>query len=92
MCFAPETPTAAADVRRWFWARKPGSSFLLRGFPANRAQALVFDEWLDARQESLSACLFAVASRGAAEAGIGFSEVFDHYQARGLTAALPAAS
>ena len=44
-------------LRRWFWNRKRGKGFLVSGFPANRAQALVFEEWLENKDEELSACL-----------------------------------
>ena len=45
-----------ALLRKWFWARKPDAGFLLEGFPATLLQALVFDEWLEARGEILTAC------------------------------------
>lgn len=66
----------AALLRKWFWARKPDAGFLLEGFPATLLQALVFDEWLEARGESLTAC-FAPASAPA--------EVVRHYRTQGLT-------
>jgi adenylate kinase len=43
--------------RRWFHARKPDAGFALCGFPATLLQARMFDEWLDARDESLDAVL-----------------------------------
>ena len=43
-----------ALLRRWFFARKPDAGFILLDFPATLLQALVFDEWLDARDETLS--------------------------------------
>ena len=46
-------------LRKWFWARKPDAGFLLEGFPATLLQALVFDEWLEARGETLTAVLAA---------------------------------
>ncbi len=46
-----------ALLRKWFWARKPDAGFLLEGFPATLLQALVFDEWLEARGETLTAAL-----------------------------------
>ena len=46
-----------ALVRRWFFARKPDAGFVLLDFPATMLQARVFDEWLEARDESLSAVL-----------------------------------
>ena len=45
--------TVVAIVRKWFWSRRAGRGFLLQGFPANPAQAMVFDEWLEARGETL---------------------------------------
>lgn len=48
-----------AIFRKWFWARKPDAGFLLEGFPATLLQALVFDEWLEARGESLTGCFSA---------------------------------
>jgi adenylate kinase len=45
-----------ALLRKWFWARKPDAGFLLEGFPATLLQALVFDEWLEARGETLTCC------------------------------------
>ena len=48
-----------ALLRKWFWARKPDAGFLLEGFPATLLQALVFDEWLEARGENLTACFVA---------------------------------
>ena len=48
-----------AFLRKWFWARKPDAGFLLEGFPATLLQALVFDEWLEARGENLTACFAA---------------------------------
>jgi adenylate kinase len=56
--------SAAADeaylltlMRRWFFARKPDAGFVLSHFPATLLQAKVFDEWLDARDEALTAVL-----------------------------------
>jgi adenylate kinase len=64
-----------ALLRKWFWARKPDAGFLLEGFPATLLQALVFDEWLEARGENLTAVL---ASASAPEA------VRTHYRTFGL--------
>ncbi len=46
-----------ALLRRWFFARKPDAGFVLTDFPATLLQAKVFDEWLEARGEALSAVL-----------------------------------
>jgi adenylate kinase len=66
-----------AVLRKWFWARKPDAGFLLEGFPATLLQALVFDEWLDARGESLT----AVIAPDPASA-----DVANHYRTQGLLA------
>lgn len=73
-----------ALLRKWFWARKPDAGFLLEGFPATLLQALVFDEWLEARGETLTACF--AADPLAAE------PVVTHYRTQGfLRGALAAA-
>ncbi|HVZ63109.1 MAG TPA: nucleoside monophosphate kinase [Lacunisphaera sp.] len=73
-----------ALMRKWFWARKPDAGFLLAGFPATLLQALVFDEWLEARGESLTACLLS---------GSAPADVVAHYRTQGLLAgALSAAA
>lgn len=46
-----------AAMRRWFWTRKPDAGFLLQGFPATLLQAMILDEWLEARDEALDAVL-----------------------------------
>jgi len=74
-----------ALLRKWFWARKPDAGFLLEGFPATLLQALVFDEWLEARGETLTACF--VADPLSAE------PVVTHYRTQGLPpGAIPAAA
>ena len=85
--------SAAADkalfalLRKWFWARKPDAGFALAGFPATLLHALVFDEWLEARDEALDAALAADALSAA-------GPVAGHYRTLGLevveTAALAA--
>jgi len=65
-----------ALLRKWFWARKPDAGFLLEGFPATLLQALVFDEWLEARGETLTA-IFTAAPRPA-------DSVATHYRTQGL--------
>lgn len=52
---AAEEANLLALMRRWFFARKPDAGFVLTDFPATLLQAKVFDEWLDARDEALSA-------------------------------------
>ena len=66
-----------ALVRRWFMARKPDAGFALTGFPATLLQARIFDEWLDARDESLDAVLVSTPAftRG---------ELVDYYRTHGL--------
>ncbi|HTJ79007.1 MAG TPA: nucleoside monophosphate kinase [Rariglobus sp.] len=68
--------TALAPVRRWFWARKPDAGFALTGFPATLLQAKVFDEWLDARDESLNGVLV--------EEAVSSGQVAGHYRTLGL--------
>ncbi len=67
-----------AAMRKWFWARKPDAGFLLEGFPATLLQAKVFDEWLDARGENLTA-VHAAPSASA--------ELVHHYRTQGLASA-----
>lgn len=52
---AAEEAHLLAQMRRWFFARKPDAGFVLTDFPATLLQAKVFDEWLDARDEALHA-------------------------------------
>ncbi|MDB6128863.1 MAG: hypothetical protein JWM35_2759 [Verrucomicrobia bacterium] len=68
--------TLLALMRRWFFARKPDAGFVLTDFPATLLQAKVFDEWLDARDESLNAVV--VAGPGSPES------VVQHYLTLGL--------
>ena len=56
--------TILAVMRRWFFARRAESGFRLVGFPRNTLQALVLDEWLETRGESLDACLQIVLPNG----------------------------
>ena len=51
-----------AIVRRWFFARKPDAGFVLSDFPATLLQARVFDEWLETRNETLTAVFAASAA------------------------------
>jgi len=68
--------TTLARLRRWFFARKPDAGFVLTDFPATLLQAKVFDEWLDARDESLHAVI---------STGPGSPEsVAEHYRTLGL--------
>ena len=74
-----------AFLRKWFWARKPDAGFLLEGFPATVLQALVFDEWLEARGETLTACFAADP--------LSADPVVTHYRTQGLLhGAIPAAA
>ena len=74
-----------ALLRKWFWARKPDAGFLLEGFPATLLQALVFDEWLEARGEDLTACFVAPLHSA--------DSVVTHYRTQGLLpGVLPAAA
>jgi adenylate kinase family enzyme len=54
---------ANAVLRRWFWSRKSTRGFALSGFPENRAQAVVLDEWLENRDEALTGCIWFEHSR-----------------------------
>ena len=73
---AAEEATRLALMRRWFFARKPDAGFLLTEFPATLLQAKVFDEWLETRDEALSAVIHA---------GPGSPEsVVQHYRTLGL--------
>ncbi|MBE2214924.1 MAG: nucleoside monophosphate kinase [Opitutaceae bacterium] len=54
---------ANAVLRRWFWSRKSTRGFALSGFPENRAQAVVLDEWLESRDEALTGCIWFELSR-----------------------------
>ena len=78
-----------ALLRKWFWARKPDAGFLLEGFPATLLQALVFDEWLEARGENLTAVFAAPWS----SAALAKEDVVTHYRTQGLLrGAIPAAA
>ena len=75
--FAAGDDATLALLRRWFWARKPDAGFVLTDFPATLLQAQVFDEWLDARDESLAAAIVADAATAA-------PEIVEHYRTLGL--------
>ena len=72
---AAEEAATLAQLRRWFFARKPDAGFLLTEFPATLLQALVLDEWLEARDEALSAVVAGPGSDGS---------VVTHYRTLGL--------
>ena len=72
---AADEATTLASLRKWFFTRKPDAGFVLTDFPATLLQAKVFDEWLDARDESLTA---VIASTGSPE------PVVQHYRTLGL--------
>lgn len=69
--------TVLSVMRRWFWTRKPDAGFLLSDFPATLLQALVFDEWLDARHTQLSGVVVD------ADASVS-PDLIDHYRTLGL--------
>lgn len=62
-------------MRRWFWTRKPDAGFVLTDFPATLLQAKVFDEWLETRGMSLTACAVDDQSD---------LSVVDHYRTHGV--------
>lgn len=62
-------------MRRWFFARKPDAGFILTEFPATLLQAIVFDEWLEARNEALNAVFPAPGAN---------DYVVQHYRTLGL--------
>ena len=66
-----------SGMRKWFWARKPDAGFLLLDYPATLLQALVFDEWVEARNECIDA---VVASAGSG----AFPEIERHYRDLGI--------
>src|SRR5262245_47278379 len=70
-----EEASRLALMRRWFFARKPDAGFVLTDFPATLLQAKVFDEWLEARDEALTA---VVAGPDVSEPLVG------HYRLLGL--------
>ena len=72
---AAEEANTLALMRRWFFARKPDAGFVLSEFPATLLQAIVCDEWLDARDESLHGVLVGIGSNEA---------VVQHYRTLGL--------
>jgi adenylate kinase len=72
---AAEEVKLLALMRRWFFTRKPDAGFVLTDFPATLLQAKVFDEWLDVRDEALTAVV----------AGFGSNEsLVEHYRTLGL--------
>jgi len=74
----PDDDAVLAVMRRWFWTVPSDRGFSLFGFPENRRQALVLDEWLETRAESLDACL---AFKGIDSAD---GSVAAHYRDQGL--------
>ncbi len=69
------TEATLAVMRRWFFARKPDAGFVLTDFPATLLQAKVFDEWLDARGETLT---------GVASSETTSVELIEYYRTLGL--------
>jgi adenylate kinase len=70
-----------ARLRRWYFGRKPDAGFLLTDFPATLLQAKVFDEWVEARGETLDAVW----------AGSAPAELVRHYRTLGLLVSEPPA-
>ena len=70
-----EEAATLALMRKWFFTRKPDAGFVLTDFPATLLQAKVFDEWLDARDETLNG---VVGGPGSSES------VVQHYRTLGL--------
>ena len=70
-----EEANQIARMRRWFFTRKPDAGFVLTDFPATLLQAKVFDEWIEARDESLNG---VVAGPGSLDT------VVQHYRTLGL--------
>jgi adenylate kinase len=64
-------------LRRWFWARKPDAGFVLADFPATLLQAQVFDEWLEARDTTLTACATSLEATAS-------PAVINHYRTLGV--------
>lgn len=64
-----------ASLRKWFFARKPDAGFILTDFPATLLQALVFAEWMDARDENLVAVFTAPGAS---------ASVVEYYRTLGL--------
>jgi adenylate kinase len=64
-----------AWMRRWFFSRKPDAGFVLIDFPATLLQAKVFDEWMDARDEAISAVVLGENPQ---------DDLVDYYRALGL--------
>jgi adenylate kinase len=76
--------TLVAIVRKWFWSRRSGRGFILCGFPASPAQAMVFDEWLEARGETLDCAALVGPTLPEAEATAA------HYEQQAILARLNA--
>lgn len=87
----PGDDTTLAILRRWFWTRKPDAGFVLTDFPATLLQARVFDEWLDARDESLDAVLDTAPEAAFPPAeGDMASALREYYRTHGLLRCLAA--
>jgi adenylate kinase len=77
--------TTLALMRRWFWTRKPEAGYILTDFPATLLQAKVFDEWQDARGETLDAVIDATADVAqTAKSTSAAALVIHHYRDQGL--------
>jgi len=69
------TEATLSTMRRWFFTRKPDAGFFLTDFPATLLQAIMFDEWLDVRGESLQGI---IAGENASP------DLVEHYRTLGL--------
>lgn len=75
---APADDTILSVLRRWYFGRRAESGFRLVGFPQTALQALVFDEWLETRGETLDACIRPHQSVDV------FTSAAEYYRERGL--------
>ncbi|MCC5025660.1 MAG: nucleoside monophosphate kinase [Candidatus Synoicihabitans palmerolidicus] len=75
-CLVPDQ-TMLSIMRRWFWTRKPDAGFVLADFPATLLQGQVFEEWLDTRGVTLTACAIG-------DEALVSVAVLDHFRTHGV--------